>query len=145
MANILSASRVTWSSDGSENGMGGITVFGHDDGGQPVALNDTSDSSATGLSDPAALASTVFGGQTYVFASSGNETALSAFRLEPSGSLTLVETLTANDGLWVSNTTTLVATSVGGNRFCCLGLQAVDRCLLLRLIPQETCKWWITF
>jgi hypothetical protein len=60
----------------SENGMGGITVFGHDDGGQPVALNDTSDSSATGLSDPAALASAVLGGQTYVFASSGNEIGL---------------------------------------------------------------------
>ena len=99
----------------SSPGRSGLTTFSYDGGdgtaGSPRARQDTSD---IALSDPAALASVVLGAQTFVFATSSSEAGLSAFRMNTSGTLNPLATLSAEDGLWISNATTLVATTVAG-------------------------------
>ena len=95
----------------------GLSVFRHD-GGTQVSHRDTqNDTQTLTLATPSGLASVTYGGSTYIYAASSDEDGISAFRLSSSGQLNTVGTLTAEDGLWVSNITRLSATTVDGTPF----------------------------
>ena len=100
----------------------GLTVF-QQTGATSFQHRDTqNDTQALNLAAPVGLASVSQNGATYVYAaSSGAETGISAFRLGTAGQLTAVDTLTATDGLWVSNISQLAATSVDGQPFLLVG------------------------
>lgn len=99
----------------------GLSVFRYD-GGTNVSLVDTvPDTRAFNLAAPVGMASAHSGGVTYLYAASSNENGISAFRLSSSGQLVSVGSLTADDGLWVSNITSLAATTVDGQPYLLVG------------------------
>lgn len=102
-------------------GQSGISVFRYDGGASVTHRTTVNDTRSLNLANPSGLASVTHGGATYVYVASAGENGVSAFRLSNSGQLNVVENLTAEGGLWVSNITTLTATTAGGQSYLLVG------------------------
>lgn len=77
-------------------------------------LSSRADTGSTYLGDVQMLAGAVLGGQQYVFAASGREAGVSAYRLASSGSLTHVDSLGSHEGIGLNAASALLVTEAGG-------------------------------
>jgi len=82
--------------------------------GALTPLSSHNDTSNTYLGDVQMMASALLGGQQYVFAASGQEAGISAYRLDNNGQLSHVDSLGAQDGVGINAPSALLATEVGG-------------------------------
>ncbi|MCG7625973.1 calcium-binding protein [Epibacterium sp. Ofav1-8] len=82
--------------------------------GTPTPLASRGDTSSTYLGDVQMMAGAVLGGQQYVFAASGLEAGISAYRLDSAGRLSHVDSLGARDGVGIHAPTALLAIEAGG-------------------------------
>ena len=102
-------------------GQSGLSGFRYDPASGAQFTDAQNDNGRLLLADPVGLASVVQGGTTYVFAASASEPGITTLRVSNSGDLVPIGNLLPEDGLWVSNISTLTATTAGGQPFVLVG------------------------
>lgn len=111
----------------------GLTVLRVPADGAPVLAAQVQDGPKTTLTGVSDMVSLTVGGQVLLIAASSSRDGLSSFVLGPGGSLTLTDSLTAKDGLWVTGIDVLAATDLGGRSYVIAGSTVTGSLSVLRI------------
>lgn len=84
----------------------------------------------SGVSD---MVSLTLGGEVFLIAASSSRDGLTSFHLGTGGSLTVADSLTAKDGLWVSGVDALAVAELGGRSFVIAGSALTGSLSVLRI------------
>lgn len=101
---------------------GGAELVGQIQDGPKVTLS--------GISD---MVSLTLGGEIYLIAASSSRDGLTSFHLGAGGSLTVADSLTAKDGLWVAGLDVLAVAETGGHSFVIAGSTQTGSLSVLRI------------
>lgn len=111
----------------------GLTVLRVPADGTPVLAAQVADGPKAMLSGVSDMVSLTLGGQVLLIAASSSRDGLSSFLLGPGGSLTLTDSLTAKDGLWVTGIDVLAAADLGGRSYVIAGSTVTGSLSVLRI------------
>lgn len=111
----------------------GLTLLRVPADGAPVLAAQMADGPKAMLSGVSDMVSLTSGGQMLLVAASSSRDGLSSFLLGPGGSLTLTDSLTAKDGLWVTGIDVLAAADLGGRSYVIAGSTVTGSLSVLRI------------
>jgi len=104
-------------------------------GEAPRLVARAEDAPKTTLDGVSDMVSLTRGDSLYLIAAAERRDGLSSFRVEADGRLTLADTLTTKDGLWVAGIDALAVTEVGGAGYVIAGSAAAGSLSVIRLNP----------
>lgn len=99
----------------------------------PVLVAQASDAPKTVIEGVTDMVSMTCGGQTYLIAASGQRDGISSFHIDGEGQMSLSDSLTSKDGLWVSGVDTLAKASIGGVNYVIAGSAAAGSLSVVRV------------
>lgn len=114
-------------------GQPGIARITFDAEGRLVSESFTSDTAASAAADIAGLAHIRAGGTDWLISACGTENAVTLWAIEGNGGLSVTQTLSGENGLWVSAPSALIAADAHGAAYAILASAGTDSLTVMRL------------
>lgn len=132
---LPNGNQVVYAALSGEPGIARIT-FNAD--GRIVSESFTSDTVASAAADITGLAQIRTGGSTWLISASGTENTVTLWSVADNGGLSVAQTLTGEEGLWVSAPSALEATEAHGSAYAILGSAGTDSLTVMRIDSDGT-------
>lgn len=117
-----------WGTDGL-----GVMALGDDLSLSPVQT--IPDDDEVGLAAITALTTATIGTKNFVFAASGTENTVTSMRIGADGSLRVVDSISPDEGLWVSAPTVIEEVVAGGNTYLIVGASESSSLSVIQVVP----------
>lgn len=111
----------------------GLVALRLDGAGRPSLADRVADGVKTALDGVTALVDLTIAGEVYVVSASAREPGLSSFHLGAGGRLTLADTLSPKDGLWVAGITALAGLEAHGRSWLIAGSAEAGNLSVVRI------------
>lgn len=118
---------------GGLSGSNGIGILTFDANGQLIDSAVTADSASTHADEVTALAHANVAGTDYLFTISASEGGMTAWAVSSSGGLSAVDSIAAEDGLWIAAPTGLEVLTVGSETFLVLAAAGTSTLTVLQV------------